>query len=307
MEKKKNKWLKFVAAGVIACAVFVLFLIFLFLPVLTKENSKGQKEAGKEQGLPQFFGLLPRKAELGMPKDPEFKPFFSQDSEKIKNEIMERIHFLTNPIIPNISSPNSVFRQDLQQVSRSKKTISDEEWFKIAYPDYFLAAAAEMEKVMRLKGFLDDSEIFEFKTEKDVLIFLNKVVDFGLKEKIISDMQADNFKNGINVVLPALHAEEKLFFEQQISALFLKIFNVAHAEEVVRPECYRGGAGGGKAGSNTWAPCCRCGYYCAPYCIYRDDCGEGGGSCTIQTGCLNSVCRAPKPAIWDPMTGICGC
>ncbi len=53
-------------------------------------------------------------------------------------------------------------------------------------------------------------------------------------------------------------------------------------------ECYRSGPPI-PAGVDLWAPCCCC---CA-------------GKAPI--GCLNSVCSGPRAAIWDPMTGICGC
>lgn len=52
--------------------------------------------------------------------------------------------------------------------------------------------------------------------------------------------------------------------------------------------CYRTGPPV-PGGVNLWAPCCCC---CA-------------GKTPI--GCLNAVCTGLRAAIWDPMTGICGC
>lgn len=53
-------------------------------------------------------------------------------------------------------------------------------------------------------------------------------------------------------------------------------------------ECYRSGPPV-PGGVNLWAPCCCCCFGKTP------------------VGCLNSVCTGPRAAIWDPMTGICGC
>jgi hypothetical protein len=46
-------------------------------------------------------------------------------------------------------------------------------------------------------------------------------------------------------------------------------------------------------GFNAWAGCCNC-------CV-------GAGKACVGAGCLNGVCAGWPNAIWDPVTGICGC
>lgn len=73
-------------------------------------------------------------------------------------------------------------------------------------------------------------------------------------------------------------------------------------------------------GPNLYSFCCNCGFYfvpagtkCVP--IYESDCGEFNETCIekskcappLPLGCLNLACAAWPNAIWDPLTGICGC
>ncbi len=267
-------------------------------------------------------------------KEPEFKPLFEEEGEKIKETFLEQFSALSkSPVL----SPEQALPA---KATGTKRLLSDEEWFKITYPDSYLEYLATIEQAMRDEGFISESEKFEFTSDEKIRSFLHKTIDFFLEQGFIDKMQADNFRQGIDVVLPDLQKQEKRLWEEKLNALLLKFVKIAYAQYPL--DCFRIGPPL-PGGVNLWAPCCDCGYNIVGRrgsLVYIDHCsrvaadigaeidiyspfydpvtnamytGAGGAStglCAINLGCLNEICRLRGtflPAIWDPMTGICGC
>ncbi len=250
---------------------------------------------------------------LGTPKEPEFKPFFEEEEEKFSETFLERFSALVIPAEAPVSTPEEESKALLEIPKPApKKTLTDEEWFKITYPEDYLDYLVDLEGLMKEEGFLADSEKFEFKSEEEITSFLHRAIDFFLQEGILTEETAKNFRNGIDVVLPDFQKEERHQLEAKLNILSFRLnhkieefglFNrikclidsffktdawafVSFCEEGVL--CFRAGAPA-PIGTNLWAPCCCCKHK------------------KHMIGCLNSVCPSPASAIWDPMTGICGC
>ncbi len=274
-----------------------------------------QKTAGKEKAKPFESGMtisnLIQDAEMS--KGIEFEPFFEKEGEKISDTFLERFSSLTK--LPEISSlapvttpPAPEEEPKVQPVP--KKTLTDEEWFKIAYPEPVITALGEIEEAMKLTGFISESEKFEFTSDENVRAFWHKAIDWALKENMIDEKQAKGFRDGIDVIIPQLQKDERNQNEQKLNASLLRLIiarllnNRAYAlGEVTSPECYREGSAL-SGGYNTWAISCDSGLFCSKGCTYIDDCSTS--YCNVYLGCLNLMCSA-GPAIWDPETGICGC
>lgn len=309
---------RFLIIGVLV--VFVAFVGFWFLILRftpPKAGPEEEKAVFKPKELEVIAGYQSRKEisqepvptigsdwVLGAPKEPEFKPFFGEEGENFAEAFLERFNALTKlpEILSSVTTP-SVPEEESKAPSAPKKILTDEEWFKIAYPEAIIKSFSEIEDVMRLTGFIPGVEKFEFTSEEKIRLFFHRVIDFALRQKMIDESQAKDFRNGIDVVLPSLYKEERQQYEQELNAFLFKIIQTAYAQTML---CFRPGAPTGPLGTNTWAVCCMCGFVCGAHgCVYLPACGIAG--CTIRLGCLNLICPPPMPAIWDPMTGICGC
>ncbi len=327
---KKESWLIASLGGLIVLCAFFLFVIWR--PILTHQKTgevqnttakTDQKTTGKEEVKSPESGMtivdLMQDAE--MPKGLEFKPFFEKEEQKIKETFLARFSALidrqilaeikpesdSNPL-SEAGSVRQVFSQNTP-TETPKRVLTDEEWFKIAYPDYYLEYLRLMQNLMVERGFLAASEKVEFKEAKDINPFLYKVIDFALKENIYDRQQAANARYGIDVVLPMLQKGERIQWSKALSVLILEALKTKTAWAQTGTDCYRQGASTG-TGFNGFAVCCNCGWgYWYETIIYFNDCGVlSSVTCNLyEMGCKNSVCAFPKPMIWDPTTMICGC
>ena len=236
------------------------------------------------------------------------KPFFQQEEEKFSETFLKRFSSLTKlpeilSLFPVTTPPAS--EEESKASSTPKKTLTDEEWFKIAYPKPVLDALPVIEEAMRFTGFISQSEKFEFTSDEKIRAFWHKAIEWALKENMIDEKQVKGFRDGIDIVIPQLQKEERRQYEQNLSAYLLKlIFAKLTKTAFALGECYREGSGMG-SGSNSWAMCCNCGfYYDGEDYIWYDDCDYG--YCNFDLGCKNLMCESGA-MIWDSASGICGC
>ncbi len=315
---KKEFWITAGLSGLVA--LFAFFFFVIWRPILTsQEVEKGnntivkidQKTAGKEEVKLLESGMTINNLfiqDAEMPKEPEFKPFFDKEKEKISETFLERFSALAKPL--EIASPVPVTtppapEEESKASSSPKKTLTDEEWFKIAYPEPVITALGEIEEAMKLTGFISESEKFEFTSDEKIRAFWHKVIDWALKEKMIDEERAKEFRDGIDVIIPQLQKDERSQYEQNLSIrllnlIFAKLTKIASAQG----DCYREGSSSG-SGYNTWAMCCNCGYYQkGKIFIWYNDCDYG--YCNVDLGCKNLMCES-GPVIYDDASGICGC
>jgi len=175
----------------------------------------------------------------------------------------------------------------------------DEEYFDLFYPENYIDYLNAMQRMMVEGGYIDEGEVIIFGKEEDVYPVLVKIIDYVADEEYITEEERLNFKNGVEELKILNKIERPYVIEQLLGILISKAYAFGGL-------CFRSGAGG-PGGFNGWAWCCNCGMFCTTDgCIFMPDCGPGGSRCNVQFGCLNRVCPS-GPAIWDPMTGICGC
>jgi len=182
-------------------------------------------------------------------------------------------------------------------------------------------------------GSLPSSAAFSVANMAEAIKIQDLFADHLEQREIFSKKEVDLYRGTYRELLPKLWAQElqakkagaqssflpariwyawkeKTIHEQsaQVSSVFEKIKNFlatpAYAAYSISP-CYREGTPNLVRGSQRSAPCCNCGLRCTSNgCIFVNDCGESGSSCTIQLGCLNLACPN-LPAIWDGR--ICAC
>jgi len=324
MEKKF--WITAGLSGLVVLSAFFLFVVWW--PILVhQESEKGNgatvkidqktidadKDADKEETKPSESGLTINRfiQDAEMPNGLRFEPFFEKEEQKIKDTFLERFSALIDRQALNQTNfePIEQFFDQNTATGTPKSALTDEEWFNIAYPDYYLAYLGLLQNLMVEKGFLTASEKVEFKEEKDINLFLHKVIDFAVKENVYDEQEAVNAKYGLDVVLPMLQKEERIQWNKTLSVLILEALKIKTAWAQTTGDCYREGVSTGK-GSNLWAMCCNCGWgYYGKTIVYFKDCGTlSSVTCNVyEAGCKNSTCQSPKPMIWDPETMICGC
>lgn len=181
-----------------------------------------------------------------------------------------------------------------------------------------------------------------FATDQDVYDSLMAILRQAHQNGLISDEEFERFRRGLTENLPRLIKEErKALREGRPSSLTLPadqrftraptirqavrnlldgivytlfLANPADAFWVtIPPICYKDDAPFFPVlGFSAASFCCNCGIIwncgksgCIP--VFVPDCAPHSVICDIPLGCLNAVCKVWPNAIWDPMTGICGC
>lgn len=219
--------------------------------------------------------------------------------------------------------------------SESELLAIKQEVFKKLYPDYFTDGLSGIQEIFIEREFLDTNyqKIENFDSEDKIFAFVNTIIDVLEEQDIYTKEEAEKFRTGANVVWKNLLKEEEELFLQELMAksqlskkiianrlfnlrkssskkvigIFGKIKNVViknvYALTVTSPDCYQEGPPM-PIGSNSWAPCCNCGWDCSGHFI--PDCGPAGRYCCYHLGCLNNNAGGWRSAIWDPATGICG-
>lgn len=280
-KNKKNALL----SAFLATAIIFIFLIFNYAASPEKKESKEEKKPASSLEKIKTSYSLPQNQQN------QFKQTF---------------------IDPFIKQTDFSFLSDKSQKSLSiqgKKAMSDEEYFKIAYPDYYIEYLNAMAKMMEDNGYQAGADEKQFTSEEKIIAFLNKYIDYLAAQGAITEGQKIGFKFGVNNTLPELNEKERQ--AKSISQIYIKksiekLAWVTFGEKACAiVGCFWIGAPK-PIGANLWAPCCRCGYNCGSHgCWFVPDCGVGG--CMINQGCTNGVCGYANSSIWDPMGGICGC
>ena len=225
----------------------------------------------------------------------------------------------------------------------SEIVITPQEFFEFAYPPNIRKVLQDFNQVMIEDEFLSPGEIYPLTSMKEAEIFQDKIADYLIylsansENSSFSRGEIELYKKAYHEILPRLweeelrmrkaatqssfqplkfwanyrsellHKEAALMLDSLSKRLQSFFWVVTYAQISVGTECYREGLSVNPLlGSETAAPCCNCGYVRRSRGRWRFvyDCGESG--CTINLGCLNEFCPG-LPAIWDPMTLICGC
>jgi hypothetical protein len=217
---------------------------------------------------------------------------------------------------------SSQAQQEKEDIILEEETIfrlTDEEYFSLVYPESYVEYLNDLQDLLLEDGYITEDDKTEFKTEKDSYAILIRFVDYMANKGYIDKKTRENLTHGFTVELPELNKQERPVVEKRLLgiswhriideiAAFLALKAHAVIEVDIAAECYRMGVGG-PIGFNSGAFCCNCGFSCNPSgCWFVPNCGPMGGVCNAgwHLGCLNAVCMG-RPAIWDPMTGICGC
>ncbi len=331
---RKEIWI--IVGLIVLIALSASFYIVTRKPALTLQGIEGgqnttakidQKTIAKDDVKTPDSGITVNSfiQDAGTPKSQEFKPFFVDEAQKIEDTFLEKFSALVDKqslTQVDSGSNSNLTDQTVPEVlvsatGTAKHILTDEEWFEIAYPDFYIRYLVDMEELMQEMGFLNGSEKYDFTSEKNINSFIHKFIDFGLTEGFLSEEQVKKARYGIDVALPALQKKERARFEGRtdISAFWSQMLAylktaIAYASDHTSPDCYRDGDDGSQ-GSNEWVFCCNCGTgIIGKKYEYCDDCGSASclSSCNIKKmGCLNSTCQSSKPAIWDPESFTCGC
>ncbi|MDD4761512.1 MAG: hypothetical protein PHZ25_00600 [Candidatus Pacebacteria bacterium] len=246
-------------------------------------------------------------------------------SEKSLTDLKKIVEEITSPEIKNNPSVSdlltpvvSPFFGDktpsslIDNQSVENPTLSEEEIFSNLWPDYYLSHLSKIQDLMVENNFISSAEKISFDSEEKIYNFLEK---FSLFYKSVANLTDDEFlslKEKLAKV-PELKSEQrKELLKNKLSFLdlFGNFIKTAEASWIgVPPFCYKDLAPGNTAvGFSSPVFCCNCGQFCNVHgCNFVYDCGFSGAACTIQMGCLNSVCQGFPNAIWDPGTDMCGC
>ncbi|MDO8555409.1 MAG: hypothetical protein Q7R75_02490 [bacterium] len=244
-------------------------------------------------------------------ESPKYDVFFTEPkTEPSKKEQSDEF------FLPFLGELKEQFNSALDYFSSAPSVaLTDEAYFKAVYTGDYIAYLNKLQDLMFADGYIKESDKIQIKDENDTFLLFNRFVGFLVLKKNITESEGELLKNGVNVTLRRLNAEERPLVEKQLlsSNVFKDLFAnlmalISPAYAAQTKECYRGALSvkGEKPGFNGWASSCNAGYFCSYGCTYFDDCGHNGASCNVQTGCLNGACPNGA-AIWDQQTGICGC
>lgn len=223
-------------------------------------------------------------------------------------------------------------------ISTAAESLSDEEVFEKLFPAYYLDAVNYYQEELVNLGYLRLEDCLVLDSTDNLIEVLDRELTYLLDTKDIGQQEYNRLRKGLHgdfltltdwdfeqlknpsATIPPPVLEGNLDEEQLLgcscgcdykdygnfwSLVAGKLENVltnfaeqsiwgrsTYALEVcvegVPGFCYRSGPPI-PAGVNLWAPCCCCRRH------------------HKRVGCLNKVCPRPHSAIWDPMTGICGC
>lgn len=167
-------------------------------------------------------------------------------------------------------------------------------------PSYYLNYTNYLVEKFKEENLIPKEEKITFLKTGDVFNFLENSFDYFVELGAIPKDNYSNLRYGLTYIWPrTLEMEfgspaynnnysDDNFSDANIVKIISFLFKKIQVKNVFAQDCYRSGAPM-PGGANLWAPCCDC--YC------------GHSPC----GCLNAVCSYGNAAIWDPMTGICGC
>lgn len=262
----------------------------------------------KELQIPVF--PLPR------PKSEEIRKIPLLYAEEFLERIQEAVLATEKKIEErSISAPTEVLfgasRQKIEvSIEEIELSLTPEE-FNFLYPDYFIKSLREAQVL--IKSYDPDYRIIaEIKTDSDVRRIQESTIFSLFSANMITKEEAERYLTTIRFTLPQLQITElkikkangagiskyseppKLSATYEIMEKFLQLITVSRAKAkgpcgacFILPECFQVGPPDPVPGINTWTPFCFC------------------NGCLHGQGCLDRC--TGQSAIWDPMTGICGC
>lgn len=320
MEKKTL----FLIISIFIIAVLIAFVVFIFKQKPTEEQEKVIVSttpspriftgptypplSSLKEGTYEFFSQKDGPKDLGSDlseKESVLRIFTPIEELKEQFQPVESGDLLTRQfIIPEVQDKNAWRLPDPADIS-----FTNEEYFSLAYPAEYHEYLDTLQDFLVRENYIQAGEKIEIKTEEDSYQILTSFVEFMAGQGFLNKEEKDRFKKGINEELRELNAQERPLVEKQLLGFswykFMDQFLAIFIDRIyAQPLCFRQGGGAG-IGYNGGSFCCNCGYnihhgtpYFVPYCA--------GFVCDINLGCLNAVCPGGA-AIWDPMTGICGC
>jgi hypothetical protein len=188
---------------------------------------------------------------------------------------------------------------------------TNEQVFNFLWPKEYRDYLAYLQDTLIAQGAIPREDRLSLQTEDEVLAFLVRGVDYLADTRIITEADAANFKRGIQqdlrnikaleyryylqtgphypspppLPMPSPSAEQPMTLGRAMLAILTGAYHQLHAQV----ECFAERRPGWPVpGVNLWAPLCR------------------GFVGKVPIGCLDAVCPFGN-ALWDPVTGICGC
>lgn len=206
----------------------------------------------------------------------------------------------------------------------TENPLSEQEIFNWIWPEDYRRGLTEIETLYINASYIASRPPTNFDDEQNIYQFLAETLDVAETNGWVNASDAIVLRKGLKETLPRVIEHDKNLLRQglmpisflpkdiDIAKLRWVIFaNIAQASPgwVTSPDCYKDDLSLNLIpGPNLWAPCCNCGWFCTPKgCKFFADCGAQSVKCNIPAGCLNLTCRTFPNAIWDPLTGICGC
>lgn len=206
----------------------------------------------------------------------------------------------------------------------TKKPLTEEEIFNWIWPKDYRRGLAEIETLYTNQGYIAQRPPTNFNDEKNIYQFLAETLDVAEAQKWIIPSDATILRKGLKETLPLVIEHDKNLLRQGLMPIsflpkdidiaklrWVILANIAQASPgwVTSGDCYKDDVPlNPLPGPNIWAECCNCGLFCVGYyCKFIPDCEEQSKKCNVPLGCLNLACRTFPNAIWDPLTGICGC
>lgn len=183
--------------------------------------------------------------------------------------------------------------------------------FDFLWPKEYRDYLAYVQDNLIEQGAIPRGERSSFSSEDDVIAFLVRSVDYLAEQGIIAASDVPNFKKGIQQDLRNKKVQEYHYYLQiapqypspppfpmpspsaeqpmTLGRALVAMFTGAYRQLYAQVECFAVRKPNWPIpGFSLWAPTC------------------SSFSGKVPIGCLNAVCVAGN-ALWDPLTGICGC
>lgn len=225
--------------------------------------------------------------------------------------------------------------------------MSDSEIFEKMWPKEYRTELKKIENIMVRDGFLKEQDRNMLSSDEEMFAFYRTMFAYARTKGWIDDKSFSNFLRSLESDYPTIIGNERnslrtsgkleaympgnqrFFASKPIDMLVQDIIDglgyvlllakPVHAAWVRTGDCYKDDMPFFPVpGPNLKAVCCNCGIKyemtggtCEPK--FKEDCGELNIECNAgcapptNLGCLNLACATWPNAIWDPVTGTCGC
>ncbi len=322
MEKINNKIIIISIIGLIIIAASGLVLRSIFL----KPEKKLQQlpEISKPSPSPTRLNITfpikptyPRRESIASPQISPLPPLIHSPTPSATTAaILQLPTDISSLDIYQIQLSPS-FQKKIDELRKEgRKYFTQEELFELQWPLEYRQKLSYLQDLIVQQGLLPESDRVQFKNQEEIIGFLIKFLPIASQMGIISQEDAERYRRTITTdlinakvkereilekkLLQGYSSENKIFAPNKsysssnpdnlepltlgraIVEIFKMLFypqNVKGQEDCFQVITFNPGI----YGPVFWAPCCR------------------GGFC-----CLDYFC-AGRSAIWDRVTGICGC